>query len=62
MHEEDDVTFPKENPVGTGHLPGVGEVGVGPAIGHDPVTADTDDDPEDTPDTLDDGPAGTVES
>ena len=40
---DDDPTFPKENPVGTGHLPVSGEVGVGPVPYHDPVTIDTDD-------------------
>ncbi|HEX5797379.1 MAG TPA: hypothetical protein VFX86_03230 [Candidatus Saccharimonadales bacterium] len=46
---DEDVTSPKENPTGTGHLPVSGEVGVGPAQRHDPVTADTDDDAEHQP-------------
>lgn len=37
---------PKENPVGTGHLPVAGEVGVGPVSRSDPLTHDTDDDPD----------------
>lgn len=40
---------PQENPVGTGHLPSVGEVGVGEVPYHDPATTDTDDDPADQP-------------
>jgi hypothetical protein len=40
---------PKENPYGTGHLPVSGEVGVGPVPYHDPVTTDTNDDPENEP-------------
>ena len=47
------VMDPKENPVGTGHLPVSGEVGVGPTTGHDPVTTDTNDNPDETPDTYD---------
>ena len=43
---------PKENPAGTDHLPVSGEVGVGPVPYHDPLTTDTDDDPE--PDHTDD--------
>ena len=41
--EDDDPTYPKENPMGTMHLPVSGEVGVGPVTYHDPVTIDTDD-------------------
>jgi hypothetical protein len=37
---------PKENPTGAGHLPVSGEVGVGPVPYHDPVTTDTNDDPD----------------
>lgn len=44
--DDEHVTDPKENPEGTGHLPANGEVGVGPVSAHDPVTADTDDDPD----------------
>jgi hypothetical protein len=44
--DDEHVTDPQENPVGTGHLPGSGEVGVGPVPRHDPVTADTDDNPD----------------
>jgi hypothetical protein len=40
---DDYVTDPKENPVGTGHLPVSGEVGVGAPSYHDPLTQDTDD-------------------
>jgi hypothetical protein len=47
--DDEHVTEPKENPVDTGHLPVSGEVGVGPTTSHDPVTADTDDDPENQP-------------
>jgi hypothetical protein len=39
---------PKENPVGTGHLPVAGEVGVGETPYHDPVTIDTNDNPDAT--------------
>jgi hypothetical protein len=50
LMDDDHVTDPKENPEGTGHLPVSGEVGVGPAVHtHDPVTADTDDDPDHQP-------------
>jgi hypothetical protein len=42
--DDDSPTDPKENPVGTGHLPVSGEVGVGPVSYHDPVTTDTNDD------------------
>lgn len=52
--DSDYVTDPKENPVGTGHLPVSGEVGVGPITRHDPLTADTDDDPDHQPSILDD--------
>lgn len=47
---DDNPLDPKENPVGTGHLPVAGEVGVGPVSYHDPLTTDTNDDPppEDT--------------
>lgn len=45
---DDNPTDPKENPVGTGHLPVAGEVGVGPVSYHDPVTTDTNDDVEDS--------------
>lgn len=41
---DDNPLDPKENPVGTGHLPVSGEVGVGPVSYHDPVTTDTSDD------------------
>lgn len=54
MDDNDHVTDPKENPVGTGHLPVSGEVGVGPIPARDPVTADTDDDPNHQPSILDD--------
>jgi hypothetical protein len=40
----DNPLDPKENPIGTGHLPVSGEVGVGPVSYHDPVTTDTNDD------------------
>jgi hypothetical protein len=40
---------PQENPVGTDHLPAVGEVGVGETPYHDPTTTDTNDDPADAP-------------
>lgn len=40
---DDNPTDPKENPVGTGHLPVSGEVGVGQVFYHDAVTTDTDD-------------------
>lgn len=50
---DDNVTDPKENPIGTGHLPVSGEVGVGPIQRHDPVTADTDDNPEHMPSVND---------
>jgi len=43
--DTDNVMDPKENPIGTGHLPVSGEVGVGPVPYHDPVTHDTDDSP-----------------
>lgn len=43
--ENDYIGDPKENPVGTGHLPVSGEVGVGPVSYHDPMTIDTNDDP-----------------
>jgi hypothetical protein len=55
---DDSPTDPKENPVGTGHLPVSGEVGVGPVPYHDPVTADTNDNPDDQPDTAPPGQAG----
>lgn len=42
-------TDPKENPIGTGHLPASGEVGVGQVTYHDPLTTDTDDDPDHQP-------------
>ena len=51
--DKDTIMDPKENPVGTGHLPASGEVGVGPATSHDPVTTDTNDNPDETPDTYD---------
>jgi hypothetical protein len=51
--DDEHVTDPQENPEGTGHLPGSGEVGVGPVPRHDPVTADTDDDPDHAIDTGD---------
>ncbi|HEX5455741.1 MAG TPA: hypothetical protein VFW77_00030 [Candidatus Saccharimonadales bacterium] len=52
--DDDHITDPKENPEGTGHLPVSGEVGVGPEVpNHDPVTADTDDDPDNQPSLLD---------
>lgn len=56
--DDEHVTDPKENPEGTGHLPATGEVGVGPPVlsTHDPVTADTDDDPEHQPGLGDDQP------
>lgn len=41
---DDNPLDPKENPIGTGHLPVSGEVGVGPVSYHDPVTTDTSDD------------------
>lgn len=41
---DDNPTDPKENPVGTGHLPVSGEAGVGPITYHDPLTTDTSDD------------------
>jgi hypothetical protein len=50
--DNETIMDPKENPVGTGHLPAAGEVGVGPVTAHDPLTADTNDNPEDTPDTY----------
>lgn len=43
--DDDSPMDPKENPVGTGHLPVSGEVGVGPVPYHDPTTTDTNDDP-----------------
>jgi len=43
---KDFVMDPKENPVGTGHLPVSGEVGVGQVFYHDPVTTDTNDNPD----------------
>jgi hypothetical protein len=42
---------PQENPVGTGHLPASGEVGVGAVPYHDPTTTDTNDDPDSAIDT-----------
>lgn len=42
-------TDPQENPTGTGHLPASGEVGVGPVSYHDPLTTDTDDNPDHQP-------------
>ena len=51
--DDEHVTDPKENPVGTGHLPSAGEVGVDPISQHDPVTADTDDNPENQPSVED---------
>jgi hypothetical protein len=44
--QADSPSDPKENPVGTGHLPVSGEVGVGPVSYHDPLTIDTNDDPD----------------
>lgn len=44
--EDNSPMDPKENPYGTGHLPVAGEVGVGPIPYHDPVTTDTNDDPD----------------
>lgn len=44
LSEDNNPMDPKENPVGTGHLPVSGEVGVGPVPYHDPVTTDTSDD------------------
>lgn len=44
---EDNPTDPKENPVGTGHLPVSGEVGVGPVPYRDAITTDTNDNPDD---------------
>jgi hypothetical protein len=41
--DDENPTDPKENPVGTGHLPVSGEVSVGPVSYHDPLTIDTDD-------------------
>lgn len=49
MPDEPSPMDPQENPVGTGHLPAAGEVGVGPVPYHDPVTADTDDNPDNQP-------------
>jgi len=45
MHQYN-PTDPQENPVNTDHLPVSGEVGVGYAHNHDPVTHDTNDDPD----------------
>jgi hypothetical protein len=46
---DDNPMDPKENPANTGHLPVSGEVGVGSVPYHDPVTTDTNDDPEHEP-------------
>ena len=52
MTLDDNPTDPKENPVNSGHLPVSGEAGVGPAVYHDPLTIDTDDDPDHQPDDI----------
>lgn len=44
----DSILDPKDNPVSDGHLPVAGEVG-GPVKYHDPVTTDTNDDPDNDP-------------
>jgi len=51
MQDDDTTMDPKENPTGTGHLPVSGEVGVGPVSYHDPLTTDTNDDPDSAVDT-----------
>jgi hypothetical protein len=45
---DDNITDPEENPTANGHLPVSGEVG-GPIAYHDPLTTDTNDDPDDDP-------------
>ena len=52
-YDKDHVTDPIENPVGSDHLPVSGEVGVGPASYHDPLTTDTNDDPDSVKDDAD---------
>jgi hypothetical protein len=49
MPEQTSPMDPQENPVGTGHLPAVGEVGVGEVPYHDPTTTDTDDSTDNQP-------------
>jgi hypothetical protein len=43
---DDNPMDPKENPVGTGHLPAAGEFGVGQVVYHDAGTTDTSDEPD----------------
>lgn len=44
--EADSVMDPRENPANSDHLPVSGEAGVGPGSYHDPLTTDTNDDPD----------------
>lgn len=46
--QKDSVTDPEENPTKNGHLPVSGEVG-GPIVDDDPLTIDTNDDPDNDP-------------
>lgn len=56
--DNDHLMDPRENPLEGDHLPVAGEVGVGPASYHDPVTQPTDDEP-DEPQSGDDSTPGT---